>query len=191
MLAKTKFILTVFVSIVLSGCVLVTTETPAFTLSQIISAKRDMHIIDGNSLKRIDGDSHIIYVERMKEFIKSHGLDVVVMSEMSKHIDDGSTLWGYYDKQGKKILLNTDISPNAQFATLVHEFGHHLQPMDYTNMDGQVFAEAVSYFVCQGVGLDVEQSSQEYMSGFNYDYVLTHYSRNIAVASAYVLKGIR
>ena len=85
----------------------------------------------------------------------------------------GDVMFGSYasaeeTKDGKPaIYLEQSMSTDMAFATLAHELGHHyvtlLAPKLVNKEDGQAFAEAVSFLVCRGVGLDSFEPSAGYL----------------------------
>jgi hypothetical protein len=181
-------------TVVVGGCALnVTPVTRSFELSQIIRAKVEMQLLtDASESKVATGDSHKKYFPRLVAFLEENGVQTFAMSdEFKAAAGPGQQLLGYYIKEKKSILINTDVAPNLQLATLLHEFGHHIQPMETGDMSGQVFAEAISFFVCEAIGLDVSEASQGYMSKFEYDLILIKYSKHIDIAVATILKGIQ
>jgi len=75
---------------------------------------------------------------------------------------------------GGTILLKAPLAPAEEFSVLVHEASHELmqyderaRPKEKTVREAE--AEAVAYVVCQGIGLDVNTASSDYIPLYNGD----------------------
>ena len=75
---------------------------------------------------------------------------------------------------GGTILLKESLVRAEEFSVLVHETAHELmlydkstRPADKTVREAE--AEAVAYVVCQGVGLDTNSASSDYIQLYNGD----------------------
>lgn len=70
--------------------------------------------------------------------------------------------------EGKRIGCVLGLTPAEEFRTLVHELGHELlhrgeRRQETTKRSRELEAEAVAFVVCTGIGLDVKQSSTDYI----------------------------
>jgi len=75
---------------------------------------------------------------------------------------------------GGTILLKASLVPAEEFSVLVHELSHELmhydegtRPQEKTVREAE--AEAVAYVVCQGIGLDVNTASSDYIQLYDGD----------------------
>jgi hypothetical protein len=70
--------------------------------------------------------------------------------------------------EAESIVIRPDLSPAERFAVLVHEFAHGLlhkgeRRQDTTKTVRETEAEAVSFVVCQAIGLDCSTRSADYI----------------------------
>jgi hypothetical protein len=146
-------------------------------------------------VKDINGESHLKYFDPLLKYANSKGVTVKVMNKAfmeQMELGGTETLWGYYDDSTKIIWLNPQLSSNAAVATLAHELGHFFQPRELdTSEDGQVFAEAVSWIVCNRLHLNINESSMSYMLRYDYKDILTKYNREINLVSDEMLEAIQ
>ncbi len=75
---------------------------------------------------------------------------------------------------GGTILVKASLPPADEFSVMVHELAHCMlhqnpanRPMDKTVREAE--AEAVAYVVCQGIGLDVNTASSDYIQLYDGD----------------------
>jgi hypothetical protein len=140
-----------------------------------------------------------------RQGIKVYGTDMA--DTFSNILEPGETLFGYYlpasDAVENKlpavphIFLEKSLSPDAMLQTLAHELGHHyatvMAPRLTGEEDGQVFAEAVAFLVCQAIGLDTFKSSAGYLweQEREHLWVLQFYAREIDAAAAAIIKELK
>ncbi len=75
---------------------------------------------------------------------------------------------------GGTILLKASLAPADAFSVLVHELAHERLHQDPGNRPKErtvreAEAEAVAYVVCQGIGLDVNTASSDYIQLYDGD----------------------
>lgn len=147
--------------------------------------------------KMIGGDNLKPYLEPIKAMIERRNIRIIDMSEYDLDYTPkkGTVLWGYADIDRHYLFIDNNIGTNAVVATLLHEFGHFLQPIKYTDAnasDGQAFAEAISVLVCEKLGLDISKASYPYMvtPEFEYEKTLQFYAPQIDAAVAMILKEL-
>lgn len=107
----------------------------------------------------IAGDSHAYAVLPLVGVARARGIRVVIKTDLRRD------LWGFYSGETHTITINGGLSLNGQVATLIHELGHAMEPPHLNDLDGQVFAEALSYVVCKRLGLDIWRSTFTYLQG--------------------------
>jgi hypothetical protein len=75
---------------------------------------------------------------------------------------------GWCDSDRKEIVINDDLSANAQVRVLVHELAHAqgVGYSDYGRRQAEVLVDTVTFIVCGSVGLDVSGSSVPYVAGW-------------------------
>ena len=75
---------------------------------------------------------------------------------------------GWCDSQKRKIVINDELSANAQVRVLVHEIAHALGVgySDYGRRRAEVLVDTVTFIVCGSVGLDTSGSSVPYVAGW-------------------------
>jgi antirestriction protein ArdC len=104
------------------------------------------------------------YLERLERFITSRGIK---LERGDLRIAEGVSIGG-------TILLKTCLAPAEEFSVLVHETAHEMLHQDPGNRPKEktvreAEAEAVAYVVCQGVGLDVNTASSDYIQLYDGD----------------------
>jgi hypothetical protein len=140
-----------------------------------------------------------------RQGIKVYGTDMA--ETFADVLEPGETIYGYYmpasDAVENKlpavphIFLEKSLSPDSMFQTLAHELGHHyaatLAPRLTGEEDGQVFAEAVAFLVCQAIGLDTFKSSAGYIweQEREHIWVLQFYAKEIDAAAAAIIKELK
>jgi len=104
-------------------------------------------------------------LERLGGFIAERGIKLE-RRESLKMAEGVST--------GGTILLKASLAPAEEFSVLVHELSHEMlhqdpndRPEERTVREAE--AEAVAYVVCQGIGLDVNTSSSDYIQLYDGD----------------------
>jgi antirestriction protein ArdC len=105
------------------------------------------------------------YLERLERFVSDRGIKL--KRHESLRMAEGMSIGG-------TILLKASLAPAEGFSVLVHEAAHELmhydkltRPPDKTVREAE--AEAVAYVVCQGIGLDVNTASSDYIQLYNGD----------------------
>jgi len=105
------------------------------------------------------------YLERLERFVSGRGI-TLERSESLRMAEGVST--------GGTILLKASLAPAEEFSVLVHEASHELmhydkltRPPDKTVREAE--AEAVAYVVCQGIGLNVNTASSDYVQLYDGD----------------------
>jgi hypothetical protein len=75
---------------------------------------------------------------------------------------------GWCDSHKREIVINDELSANAQVRVLVHEIAHALGVgySDYGRRRAEVLVDAVTFIVCGAVGLDTSGSSVPYVAGW-------------------------
>jgi hypothetical protein len=75
---------------------------------------------------------------------------------------------GWCDSHKQKIIVNDELSANAQVRVLVHEIAHALGVgySDYGRRRAEVLVDTVTFIVCGAVGLDTSGSSVPYVAGW-------------------------
>lgn len=97
---------------------------------------------------------------------------------------------------GGAILLKARLAPADEFSVMVHECAHEMLHQDPGNRPKEktvreAEAEAVAYVVCQGVGLDVNTASSDYIQLYNGDKkTLTDSLERIQMAAGEILEAV-
>jgi antirestriction protein ArdC len=104
------------------------------------------------------------YWERLERFIADRGIK---LERGDLRIAEGVSVGG-------TILVKASLAPAEEFSTLVHELAHEMlhqdpvsRPKDKTVREAE--AEAVAYVVCQGIGLDANTASSDYIQLYDGD----------------------
>jgi antirestriction protein ArdC len=126
------------------------------------------------------------YLERLERFISSRGIK---LERGDLRIAEGVSVGG-------TILLKASLAPAEEFSTMVHELAHEMlhqdpanRPKDKTVREAE--AEAVAYVVCQGVGLDANTASSDYIQLYNGDKkTLMASLERIQRTAAEILEGV-
>jgi antirestriction protein ArdC len=131
-------------------------SVPVFDLSQT----------DGEDLPQppcepITGDSHAEYLEQLKGLATSMGIAVY-------EYEPTSAAQGFYDEAGKRIVISTELAPNAKVRTLIHELAHAhgVTYKDYSRGEAEVIVETAATIVCGSLGLDTSGESIPYIAGW-------------------------
>jgi len=103
-------------------------------------------------------------LERLERFVADKGIK---LERADLGIAEGVSIGG-------TILLKTSLAPAEEFSVLVHETSHEILhqdpgswPKEKTVREAE--AEAVAYVVCQGIGLDVNTASSDYIQLYDGD----------------------
>jgi antirestriction protein ArdC len=135
---------------------------------------------------RAQGDPGIC-LERLERFISDRGIKLE-RSE-SLRMAEGVSIGG-------TILLKACLAPAEEFSVLAHELSHELLHQDPANRPKEktvreAEAEAVAYVVCQGIGLDVNTASSDYIQLYDGDRkTLMASLERIQRMAAEVLEGV-
>jgi antirestriction protein ArdC len=126
----------------------------------------DISQTDGKPLPefaRTQGDPGA-YTERLERFISSRGIK---LERSNLRIAEGISIGG-------TILLKASLAPAEEFSVLVHETAHEMLHLDPANRPEdktvrEAEAEAVAFVVCQGIGLDTNTASSDYIQLYDGD----------------------
>lgn len=161
-----------------------------------VTLENSIKMLDANvhgapQVEGIPGDSHAEYLPKLYAAAQARGVEVELIT-FEVNVLEGEMMWGFYDGMGK-LLIEKSLSKNEQVATIVHELGHHIAPVELDGtQDGQVFAEALSAIVCEGIGLDTITAVRTYFWKFpQWDKVLKRYSGTIDREAQQLLKELR
>jgi antirestriction protein ArdC len=126
------------------------------------------------------------YLERLERFITDRGIK---LERGDLRIAEGVSVGG-------TILLKASLAPAEEFSTMVHELAHEMLHQDPANRPKgktvrEAEAEAVAYVVCQGIGLDTNTASSDYIQLYNGDKktLMTSLER-IQRTAAEILEGV-
>jgi antirestriction protein ArdC len=148
----------------------------------------DISQTDGKPLlefARARGDSGS-YLERLERFVSDRGIK---LERGDVRIAEGVSTGG-------AILLKASLAPAEDFSVLVHELAHcvlHQDPADRPKERTvrEAEAEAVAYVVCQGIGLDVNTASSDYIQLYDGDKkTLMQSLERIQRTAAEILEGL-
>lgn len=104
------------------------------------------------------------YLERLERFVSGKGIKLERTDlRMAEGVSTGGT-----------ILLKANLAPAEEFSVLVHETSHEILHQAPGNRSKEktvreAEAEAVAYVVCQGIGLDVNTASSDYIQLYDGD----------------------
>jgi antirestriction protein ArdC len=78
---------------------------------------------------------------------------------------------GYCSSRQARIVIDSELPPNAKVATLVHELAHAhgVDYSTYSRAEAELIVESVACIVCGSVGLDTTSESVPYLAGWNND----------------------
>lgn len=109
----------------------------------------------------ITGSSHQHLLASLQTLASELGYAVIYRS-LPGHGD------GWCDYEEHEIVVNEDVSPNAQVRVLVHELAHAqgVSYKDFGRRKAEVLVDTVTYIVCGSVGLDVSGESVPYIAGW-------------------------
>jgi len=106
-----------------------------------------------------------VYLARLERFISGRGIELQRSDSLT--MAEGVSIGG-------AILVKACLAPAEEFSVLVHETAHELMHYDQLTRPPdkgvrEAEAEAVAYVVCQGVGLDVNTASSDYIQLYDGD----------------------
>jgi len=112
---------------------------------------------------RVGGDPGV-YLERLEQLIASRRIK---LERGDLQIAEGVSIGG-------TILLKASLAPADEFSVMVHELAHEMLHQDPANRPKEktvreAEAEAVAYVVCEGIGLDANTASSDYIQLYNGD----------------------
>ena len=163
-------------------------------MGRFLSTFKTVHVFDisqtdGKPLPefaRAQGDPGA-YLERLKRFVSDRGIKLE--RHESLRMAEGVSIGG-------TILLKACLAPAEEFTVLVHELAHEMLHQDPANRPKEktvreAEAEAVAYVVCEGVGLDVNTASSDYIQLYNGDKkTLMASLERIQRTAAEILEGV-
>lgn len=139
--------------------------------NEVVSTFKTAHVFDitqteGRPLPefaKAQGDPGS-YLERLERFVAGRGIK---LERGDLRIAEGVSIGG-------TILLKASLAPAEEFSVMVHELAHEMlhqdaanRPKDKTVREAE--AEAVAYVVCQGIGLDANTASSDYIQLYDGD----------------------
>ncbi len=109
----------------------------------------------------IEGDSHAHLLAPLQLLAEELGYTV------SRRVLDGPAD-GWCDSKKHDIVVNEDLSANAQVRVLVHEVAHALGVGygQYGRQRAEVLVDTITFVVCGSLGLDTSGSSVPYVAGW-------------------------
>jgi antirestriction protein ArdC len=136
------------------------------------------------SLTEVHGDVSG-YRERLVKFVEAQSIEL----SYSEKIGPAKGL-----SHGGKISLLSGMQPAEEFSTLVHEIGHEMlhrgeRRTSTTKTVRETEAEAVSFVVCQAIGLENGSSAADYIQIWNGDANLLRESLEAVQQTAAVILG--
>jgi antirestriction protein ArdC len=127
----------------------------------------DVSQTDGKPLPefaRVTGEPRE-YLQRLERLIAAKGIELKRTNALAG-AEGAST--------GGTILVKEDLTLASEFGVLVHELAHEMLHWDEesrpeSRKTRETEAEAVAYVVCQGIGLDVNTASSDYIRLYDGD----------------------
>ena len=112
----------------------------------------------------IEGDSHLHLLPALKDLAGELGYTV------TRRPVEGPAE-GWCNTRNHQIVVNSELSGNAQVRVFVHELAHALGIgyRDHGREQAEVLVDTVTYIVCSSVGLDTAGSSVPYIAGWGED----------------------
>lgn len=112
---------------------------------------------------QVRGDPGVC-LQRLEAFVSDRGIK---LERGDLRIAEGVSIGG-------TILLKASLAPAEEFSVMVHETAHEMMHQDPANRPKdktvrEAEAEAVAYVVCQGVGLDANTASSDYIQLYDGD----------------------
>jgi antirestriction protein ArdC len=149
----------------------------------------DVSQTDGQQLPElghVNGDPSQ-YRDRLVEFVAEQGIALAYSQDIAPARGASA---------GGKIMLLPDQSAAEEFATLAHELAHEMLHRDErrartTKRVRETEAEAVSFVVCSGIGLETGSAAQDYIQLYEGDAkLLTKSLEHIQRTSTRILNAI-
>jgi len=130
-----------------------------FDISQLADCDKPLP-----EFSRVDGDPGL-YLERLRDYVASKGIKLTFT-----HLY--GTTQGY--SAGGRIVLKSGLSQAQQMSVLLHEVAHERlhRNQDAKKLERKIVeteAEAVSYVVCSGIGLDLNTAHRDYLHLYDGD----------------------
>ena len=99
--------------------------------------------------------------------------------------------FGYADRDNRIITVSEELTACGRLETLAHEIGHFLQPGGLSGIEGQVFADGVSYLVVRELGgYDPRPRYAAYLAAFKPSgRVLTLLQKEIEITAGKIVTG--
>ncbi len=115
----------------------------------------------------LTGDSHAHLIAPAIAFAESLGYTVSFESI-------AGSAGGWCDSKRKKIVVDSDVAPNAQLRTLVHESIHALgvDYQQYSRAQAEVIVDTTTLIILGGLGLDISGETVPYVAGWGEDGAL-------------------
>jgi antirestriction protein ArdC len=109
----------------------------------------------------IEGDTHAHLLAPLEELAAQLGHTV-------QRLPLDGPADGWCDNPKHEIVINRQLSANAQVRVLVHEIAHALGIgySDYGRRRAEVLVDTVTFIVCGAVGLDTSGSTVPYVAGW-------------------------
>ena len=106
----------------------------------------------------IEGNSHAYMWDALVGVADEAGYEVETQSLNGND--------GFCVQRTKKIVVKQELSGNGKVHVLIHELAHAYGAgyKEFGRKDAEVVAEAASYIVCAGIGLDVSSNSVPYIA---------------------------
>lgn len=130
--------------------------------------------------KLLDGD--LENYEKIKDtfvsIAQSKGVSVEFADDTDSHLKSNSDIRGYYSSVEDKIVVRSSLPETQKISTLVHELAHSLMHGEIMRVEGvettqkpfkdirELQAEAVSYMVCQKMGIETSEKTFGYIAGY-------------------------
>lgn len=179
-----------------SACAISTGRYTTVTFASTLRLTEE-HYLVGPHVARFETNTMRPYFKALVDAAIKRGQTVYAVNGLAQliggdRIPPGFVLWGYNDFKGN-IYIESSLSIDEGFSTLVHELGHSLQPEELKGTpESQVWAEALGYVVCQRLGLDTRLATFPYLQNYPTRHeVLRTYARGIDQHATQLVKEIR
>lgn len=145
--------------------------------------------------ERLEGTDQLPRFAKLVKLVSRQGITIYA-ADLSQpeyaHISQGEYLYGVFFYEVRTLFLNVTQSTNSAFATLLHEFGHALQPRTLkTEAETQVWAEGFAQLVAQQLGFDSYAASMSYLARFPKAlWVLQYYAKDLDALARKVAEGL-
>lgn len=138
--------------------------------SEIVSTFKTAYVFD---ISQTDGKT-------LPEFARAQGNPGAYLERLERFVSDRRIKLERHEglkmaegvSIGGTILLKANLASAEEFSVLVHELSHEMLHQDPANRPKEKTvreAEAVAYVVCQGIGLDVNTASSDYIQLYDGD----------------------